>query len=327
MKKTLLSLAFIASALFASAQNPGLSSTAVFDDYMTTEPYSIPTTEIGFDEVLKIAKTETAVKGIFPWTDDASNTVDYTWVRNGDGKLTYTITKPYGSYDPIGIGFGSYAASATATTPSLFTIDLSNNATLEITISKKDTAKIKVLFQLVDINKKALYIDKKVATDATNPWKYQLGYNDNAVYNGEVVGAKPTFSADDTPVTLTYDFKNALPGSYPNFDADNSTFDYSKVTSLQIFVTNAHENSADGSKPYPLNNSILEITSFKLGDVSTIVAGLEDNFLFANANEVVSVYDMMGKFVASGKLNTLGLESGKLYVVKSGNKTRKIVMN
>ncbi len=55
--------------------------------------------------------------------------------------------------------------------------------------------------------------------------------------------------------------------------------------------------------------------------------GIQDNFLSSTKDEVVSVYNIMGAFVATGKLADLNLEAGKLYVVKAGNTTRKIVMN
>jgi hypothetical protein len=61
--------------------------------------------------------------------------------------------------------------------------------------------------------------------------------------------------------------------------------------------------------------------------VSVDALGIQDNFLSLTKDEVVSVYNIMGAFVATGKLAELNLEAGKLYVVKSGNTTRKIVMN
>ena len=70
---------------------------------------------------------------------------------------------------------------------------------------------------------------------------------------------------------------------------------------------------------------VIILDNLVLADAS--VLGVQDNFITSNKNEVVSVYDIMGKFVATGKLAELNLESGKLYVVKSGNTSRKIVMN
>jgi hypothetical protein len=327
MKKTLLSLAIVSSALFVSAQTPGISTTAAFDDFMTTDPYTATTTELGFDDVTKTAKTEMATKGIFWWTDAVTDPAgfDYSWTR-GTGSLMVKLDKPYGNYDPMGLGFGNYAASASATTSTPFSIDLSANAVLSITLKAvTDTAQMSVLFQLKDAKGTVLYIDKAVALEPTAQYKYQVGFADNN--KGNYDGAKGNLKPNNTAVTFTYDFKNALPGSYPNFEADNSSFDYTKVTELAIFFTNAHQNAADNSyAPFPLHTSV-EITNLKLGDVTSIVAGISSDEVAANNNEVVSVYDMMGKFVATGKLKELGLESGKLYVVKSGNKSRKIVMN
>jgi len=325
MKKTILSLALATSALFVSAQNPGLSTTAAFDDFATSDPYSVATTELGFDVATNTAKTETTSKGIFWWTDDVTDPtgLDYSWTK-GAGAFSVQIDKPYANYGPIGVGFGIYAASAAATVSSPFTLDLSNNAILSITLKAAvDTTDANVLFQLKDADGTVLYIDKAVAADPTNPWKFQVGLADNNV--GNYTDALGKLRANNTSVTFTYDFKNALPGAYPDFAADNSTFDYSKVIELAIFFTNSHESS--DNKPYPLHNTF-QITSFKLGDITTISPlGVASDEVAANNNEVVSVYDMMGKFVATGKLKELGLESGKLYVVKSGNKSRKIVMN
>lgn len=320
MKKTLLSLAFATSTLFASAQiKPGLSDVAVYDDFATVDPYSVETTELSFEDV-----TKPAYKGIYWWTDDVTDPtdLDYSWTR-GTGSLIMKVDKPYANYKPVGVGFGNYAASASATSATPFSLDLSSNATLEITLKAAvDTANIDVLFQLKDADGTILYVDKGALTMAeTEPYKYQVGLADNN--NGSYVGGLGKLLADNNPVTFTYDFKNALPGAYPNFEKDNSTFDFEHVTELSIFFTNSKQDAS--YKPLPLHANI-EITNFKLGDVATIT-GLEDNFLTENRNEVVSVYDMMGKLVATGKLKELGLESGKLYVVKSGNKSRKIVMN
>lgn len=66
------------------------------------------------------------------------------------------------------------------------------------------------------------------------------------------------------------------------------------------------------------------IDNFVITDGTT---GIVEDFVASNSNAEVSAYDMMGKFVAAGKYNELvsGLESGKVYVLRSANNAIKIV--
>jgi hypothetical protein len=320
MKKTILSLALVASALFASGQAiPGLSATAAYDDFATTDSYGMETEDTKWDDVTKAPVVgEKAFKGIVWGTKAgvASST------RLGDGKISYAITQDTGAYEPFVVLFGSYADGASE---KFYSLDLSNDANLSFSIKNAGTKTVRVSVQVRDVDNNTLVYRSGAATAIQDDsWQYQLGF-----VQGETTPLAPSATGN-----FTYDLKTAIVGSGPNSTtiSPSIAFNYAKVTMVLITVVNHANTNAPSPNPrynyapFAITDYPIEISDFKLGDVSTITS-VEDNFLAANNNQVVSVYDMMGKFVATGKLKELGLESGKLYVVKSGNKSRKIVMN
>lgn len=319
MKKTILSLALVSSALFASAQTtPGLSTSAAFDDFAVTDNYGVQTEDTKWDDATSAPVTgEKAFKGIM-WGGDAA--VLTTNTRAGDGKGVFGTTQAQGAYQPFVALFGTYADASSK--KAYYTIDLSNDANLSFSVKNAGTEKIRVSVQVQDKNDVSL-VYMAGATQAAF-YNFNLGF-----VQGETAGLVAGATGD-----FAYDLKTALVGTQPGnvVITDGSVvFDYSAVKMVLITVVSDANTGDTGDeatswKPLALTDYPVEITNFKIGDVSTIT-GVENNFLAANNNEVVSVYDMMGKFVATGKLNTLGLEAGKLYVVKSGNKSRKIVMN
>lgn len=330
MKKTILSLAIVSSALFASAQIPGINATAAFDDFATVEQYGKLTEDTKWDDATNAPVVgEKAFRGIV-WGSKAAEestpenpTGSNSFVRSGDGVIKYAITQDTGAYDPFVVLPGTYASGSTK---AFYTLDLSADANLAFTIKNAGTKDIRASIQVEDINGlKLSYIAESVTDTKVDYYNYQLGY-----VQGKSAAIPAGVSKD-----YSYDLKTAIPGSLADNSVilpNNSDFDFSQVKIILItIIDDANTAAASPIKkynyaPFGITNYPIEISNFKLGDVSTITS-LEDNFLTANNNEVVSVYDMMGKFVATGKLKELGLEAGKLYVVKSGNKSRKIVMN
>ena len=93
--------------------------------------------------------------------------------------------------------------------------------------------------------------------------------------------------------------------------------DFDKVLGIQfnIIVTT---NGGAGSTSILFDNLVLSDKD--------VITSLDESAQISS-NEEISVFDGMGMFVANGKLNELNLESGKLYIVKSGIKARKVIIN
>lgn len=321
MKKTILSLALVATALFVSAQNPGLSEVAAFDDFATTDNYGMLTEDTKWDDATKAPVVgEKAFKGIIWGTKAglASNT------RLGDGKISYAITQDTGAYEPFVVLIGSYADGAAE---KFYSLDLSNDANLSFSIKNSGTKTVRVSVQVRDADNNTLvYMAEAATAKQDDSWQYQLGF-----VQGETTPLAPGATGN-----FTYNLKTAIVGSGTNSQTISPTiaFNFAKVTMVLITVVNHANTDAPSTNPryhyapFAITDYPVEISNFKIGDVSTIMPlGLTTDEVAANNNQVVSVYDIMGKFVATGKLKELGLEAGKLYVVKSGNKSRKVVMN
>lgn len=261
MKKTILSLALVASALFASAQSAFVIYDGTGAQYLGGDPYTFDNATV--KDSIVLGETMLYMEG-----ED----------KAGAGGA--------GGYYIGGVGGSSYDANGDAQTFTQFGLSLSvATSTFGFNAYTVGTSS-KVKIQL---------------KSTAGTWGYE--------FDLATASAAPT----DFSVPMG-DFK-ALVGDNPTGDPITDT-DLGGINEVQ-FILVCTDNTGDCVGKYFLDN--IKITSN--------ATGLEDNFLSANANQVVSVYDMMGKFVATGKLKELGLESGKLYVVKSGNKSRKIVMN
>jgi hypothetical protein len=256
MKKTILSLALVASALFASAQATltlykGDNTT----DFLNGAPYSF---------------------------DGAPVVVDSLKDGASDNFLYY-------SGSTTGYYIGGYGTSGYSTGGDKITIS---------SVFNGDFATTTLGFSaFTDGTTPQLKIQLK---SATATWGYIFDLS--------------SASSSVAPFSAPLSSFKAIVNDQPTGDAFTAT-DFATIDEVQFVV-------GLGVK---IGKGTVELDNLVLVDPNA--TGVEDNFLAANNNEVVSVYDMMGKFVATGKLKELGLESGKLYVVKSGNKSRKIVMN
>jgi len=120
MKKTLLNLALVATLASVSAQ--GVNATAAYDDFKDgnkanpgIDPYSVEQKGVLlWDTLTNAPGTKNAYMGIYWWKKAKTGGLDFTSTRDGSGKSVYTINQVYGGYEPFGVGFGEYAASATA---------------------------------------------------------------------------------------------------------------------------------------------------------------------------------------------------------------------
>lgn len=315
MHKIVLSFTISLSALSLNAQIPGISATAAYDDFNSVSDYKTQTNDKAWDEVQNApSQTSFAYRGIF-WP----NTNNYSRTRNGDGKITYKVTQAQAEWSALAISFGSYSNTTANKTP--YTIDLSNNANLSFTIKNAgDIRFLRVYVEVYDVKDTAL--------------TYMSGARQSDFYTwflGFVEGNSIPLE-NNTLKNYSIDLKTAVVGE-GEFNSTvstlgNSKFDYSKVKNVKIIIVQ-HENTGfDGNyQPLALVDYPVEISNFRLGDVSSVITNIEKEETESEGSEVVSVYDSMGQFVATGKMNSLGLEYGKLYIIKSGNKSRKIVMN
>lgn len=335
MKKLLLSgLTFLALATAANAQ--GISDKAIFDDFKdadsstvgTVEQYAWLTEETKWEDTLNKGQGgpvagEFASKGSF-WTEaDGKNDNHFfaTKSRTGNGKLGYVLSQDTGKYGPFLVVFGAYAKNGTKKE---FTLDLSQNANISFSFTNKGTETIRLTLQVLDSAGAGLLFDKAAADDLDAVYNYNIGFGQKPGSASDPVGPGQT-------VTFNYDLKDAIIGDGGKSEVyPDSVFDYSKVKSVLFTVINDKVVSSKTGdyRPIALKNYAVEFSNFKLGDVSTIVTGLENNTLFVNAaDEVVTVFDMVGTELAKGKVRDLNLEAGKLYIFKSATgATRKVVI-
>jgi len=279
--------------------------------------------------------------------------------RNGDGVVTFTVSQPHGLFIPqVGVTFGKGKSLNLTGASSLylkigFQMDLVSLAATQTSVSSDG---IKVKFSLKDANdvgidskgalagKNNQYLDEifvvidktgkftvpaslknTITLDATTTpgvTYVTLNFNDVGTDKGyEAIYPKLT----DVEYVDNENCVGDLTGDGGIKGASNPKlgFDATKVAGFALTFLQNQQLAGDCYFKTTLTDLTFSITDFQLGN-STLAVADEEVF---NNNEVVSVYDMMGAFVATGKLKELGLESGKLYVVKSGNKSRKIVMN
>jgi hypothetical protein len=282
-------------------------------------------------------------------------------VRSGNGEIAFTVSQPHGLFSPqVGVTFGA-GKSLNLTGASSLTLKIGFKMDLTSLAAVASTAKgIKVKFSLKDANDVGIDAFGKLG-GTSNQWKDELYILINKT-TGEFT-ASPDLSKTNPPITfdatktpgvtyvtvnfatvgtdLGYEalYPTLTKGSYIDEESCVATikgdggifgastpktgFDASKVAGFAITLLQAEQIAGDCHFNTALTDLSFSITEFNLGNIAV---GLTEDELF-NANNTVSVYDMMGSFIATGKLKELNLTSGKLYIVKSGNKSKKIIMN
>ena len=199
---------------------------------------------------------------------------------------------------------------------------MSQNAVLSFSFKNAGTKVVRLSVQVQDIDDTSLvYLKGAVQADYYN---WNIGFVQG--------NAKPAV-APGTTVDFSYDLKDAVVGLPGNIVAPNAKFDYSKVKAVLLTVvddTPVDPNNVVPAKrdyrPKAIKDYPVEFSNFKLGDVMTITSINNEQVTSSSSEEIVSAYDMLGNFVGTGKIKELGLESGKVYIVKSSSQTRKIVM-
>lgn len=317
MKKILLTLGFAAATLAASAQ--GISTTAAYDDFAKLDFYSVATEKLNVDSAA-VNLSADAYMGVFWGKSAVVGGLNASFVRNTTTKtIDYTISTAREKYDPIWMGFGDYV-DAIGDTKKPFTLDLSKDATLSLTVKNTGDSTVRFAIQVQDINDSVLVYLPSVLEDpkpSENFWKYNIG-----AVQGESNPVEPGTFQD-----LSFNLKDMIVGGSGNRILSDAPFDFTKVKAFLFTVVNHNSYNGDPSyDPKPLVNQTISISNLKIGDVATI-AGIVDTEYASNSNLVWSAYDMMGTYVGANKYNDLvaGLENGKVYVLRAGNNVIKIV--
>lgn len=162
--------------------------------------------------------------------------------------------------------------------------------------------------------------DGKVATSTFGFTAYTQGTD--AVLKVQLKSATSTFGyvfdltsakTGPAPFSVTLGtFKTVVkdePTGTPITDADFETIDEVQ------FVVNY--KTAVGEATVILDNIVL---------VDGTLTGLSNDFIVESKDEVLIAYDVTGKIVGKGKASELFLEAGKLYILKSATKSRKVII-
>ncbi|MBC7389773.1 MAG: hypothetical protein H7329_11215 [Opitutaceae bacterium] len=322
MKKLILSLGLASLALSVSAQ--GIKASApgyAWDEFNSKAEFAEAGSTYGiffYKDSLNTAATYTKNK-----IDYTNGKISIVKTRTGNGLLSYTLSTPYNAFIPTGFSFGKGN-----------TIDISSSKTVSLKLTNQSDSSLYFRVALKDINGNMIdskgteahrsgnwYMDELgFIVSPTNDFSYNRGIEVAAGVKGAVTGAKVSDS-----VFVTVNFAGGYATNYSTHVADSVSFDFTKVSEVQITVLNPNQVSTDGYNRKDLNDISYALSFVGIGDISALVAGIE-NVNSSSSEETVSAYDMLGNFVGTGKIKELGLESGKVYIVKSSSQTRKIVM-
>ncbi len=264
----------------------------------------------------------------------------------GETASPYTITRSAGKmaiscvnateFKPFGLGFGD--DNGVLAGGNDFFLDLAKNSNANISITMKNTSltdSAHVTLQLESIDKKTgsyMPDESAVTTDWGGPRKQKIGFlllpgeTKTSTLNLSLVGKVGGLAAVGFPCTSPLD----CPTTAYELDA-------SKVAKLLFFVNGDASLLPAGDRVYPNltpYDGTLEVTAFSFGTTAT-KAGLNidgvtysvDEVLNLFNNETVTVYNTLGKVVATGKYNELSLEKGQMYILRSASKTQKVILN
>ena len=215
----------------------GLSTKGVRDDFeLATDPYN-------------------TLGGVYAWGEptlggDDNPQFQALLTRNTTKKaLEVKLSQGQGKYVPFGFSFGDLPKK---------TIDLTSNAAFEFVLKNTSTTDLTFALAIQDMNGKIINTSALASGKPfADAWKY--GFSGNVI-----AGA-------------TYTFKGDLKGG---FNADYTTktydggFDFTKVTTILLTVTNQKNNGTPNYEPLVLANVTFEVLEFKVGDCS---AATHDN--------------------------------------------------
>jgi hypothetical protein len=277
-----------------------------YDDFMDAFPQP-GIQEYSFQTNLPAQGPGNAWMGLY-WSEGPFGSFNSVKERHSNGMLRYHITQPQGAYIPFQITFGTWANGP-------LTMNLSQNSMVGFKIMNPENDTLKLYVRLQDINGVELTFDNAVLSDMQNTWKYYTGFVEGMTEPLKPYEVKEFF----------YDFSKAVPRDMNNGSIPNPSlqFDYSQVKAVLFTLVNFKNTGAPTWQPLPLSNyPISFVEYFIIGDIRT---SFIDRSLANLKDEVVSVYDMVGNLIASGKFSEINLTEGKMYIVKYGNSVKKIL--
>ena len=327
MKKVLLSVFAMGLAFAANSQCAnGFFLYSAADDFNQVNQYN---------KVYWWTQTAPAPVDTFDGRDPVAGCTQgtanfaYTSQRLGNGKLTYTITQPYGKYEPIGVGFGDGDS-----------LDLSGgNAQVNIGFKNLYSADVHFSVALQDV--KGVVLNAKGNNGGTGN-QYLDDVFTYTVAAGGTFSQKVDFTTGTYASSYTLDPLNCE-ASTPN-PADNS-FDFTKVKAVVFTITTvANAGGADGYKPLGYQNAQFEISKFEVGGC---VTGISDGILSSSSGfavypnpatgdkvsftkaENVKVMDSMGKVVFSApsasEVSISSFTKG-VYVIQTSKGTSRFIV-
>ncbi|WP_299252513.1 cellulase family glycosylhydrolase [uncultured Cytophaga sp.] len=250
-----------------------VSTTGITDQFETATQFSEMTGGTN-DPACSPSSVTGAAAGIY-WFEDRNAATPFKAeaTRAGDGTLQYIVSQAANSYNVVGFNFGEYCVG---TTKSKYTLDLSQNAVLKLTVSAPvtNTATLDLKFQMKDADGTVIAINKLVllpngTVDGPNWYKYEVGFSKNHV--------TPDFLslAPNSTTNFVFDFKNALSIKNPNnptFPADintnNADFDFSKVVEVVIIPVNKLDTGAPNYQPLAFTDQKIIFSGLSMGDPS-----------------------------------------------------------
>jgi endoglucanase len=187
--------------------------------------------------------------GVFVWGEkllagDDNPKFQSVFTRNfSEQKLNVVLSQGQGEYVPFGFSFGDKPTK---------TIDLSGNATFELSLENTSTQNFNISLAIQDVNGKLIntYALAK-GQNFSDAWKYAVSATINK-------GAKYVFKGD---------FKGGYFANYTTKSFETN-FDFTKVAAILITVTNSTNTGVPNYLPLSLNNLNFSIKDIRLGDCS-----------------------------------------------------------
>jgi len=304
MKKLFTPLLLI-SVITLNAQTPGYTKTFIYDNFATVKEYADPN-----------PKDPNYPDGIYWWGKSAtgSDTTGktaacylankYALSRLGNGKLNLSVSQGSECWEPFGISTK---------------LDLSKNATFEISITNNSAT--------------AIYFDALIVDSSKNIINSTVGGNNYSV---------ASIAPNETKI-FTGDFKGGVHKSWPG-PVYTSGFDLSKVIEIDFTIVNADQPENNNWGPLAINDLSVSLNYVKIGSA---VSNSVDEFTGVNAYSVypnpsenglinisrsitnVKVYNQIGEVVAispfTNVIDLSGMKAG-LYTISSSEGISKIIV-
>ncbi|MFM7022027.1 MAG: T9SS type A sorting domain-containing protein [Flavobacteriales bacterium] len=307
MKRIFTLLLLTATVSMVSAQTPGYRKKAIYDDFASATPYADPN-----------PADPNYPDGIYWWGKDAlgnssqpSNTDPcfaankYAITRSGNGKMNLVVTQGSNCWMPMGISTK---------------LDLSGNATFEVSVTNTSSIALYFDIALVDENKKFINCD----ANGDNYRVLSIAPNETKVFSGDFTGGQHKTWVNGTPT-----FSTGL--------------DLLKVVEIDFTIVNADQPESNGWGPLAITDATFTFNYVKIGNVAgTGVSEISNKMIsvypnpsqdgmvtFSQQLTNVNVYNTMGQLLLSAnsatKLDISTLSAG-IYVLQSNEGQSKLVV-